>query len=821
MKLQAYEKEHLEQLRAILPECTVLLKSNGDFPLSEAAELALYGSGARRTVKGGTGSGEVNSRYSVSVEEGLTHVGFVITTGDWMDGYEAAYAEAKKLFFQDLKEKAKREHANVMVVGMGAVMPEPEYVLPLDGAGDVAVYVLARISGEGNDRQPIPGDLLLTETEKRDILSLNKKYKKFLLVINAGGPVDLSPVMEVENILVLSQLGVDTGTVLGDLLLGRAYPSGKLTTTWAAWEDYPQIGTFGDPDETRYQEGIYVGYRYFDSVGKKALFPFGHGLGYTAFNIQESHVTAKGQNICVTATVENIGCHPGKEVLQLYVSVPSERLDQPYQTLAAFTKTEELVPGASQKVELKFSLSELASFDGASTAYVLEAGDYVLRLGNSSTETVICGIVQLEDDVTVQKVRSVGGRPDFSDWKPEHPVEESVPENVPVVNVATSDIRTAEITYDQPESISPKVQALSDEMLAYINVGAFNPKGGVLSIIGNASTHVAGAAGETTSVLQRKGLPPLIMADGPAGLRLSRDYFVDKKGVHSLGNSMPESMLELLPAPARFFMDMISGKPKKNVKIEHQYATAIPIGTALAQSWNPDLAKQCGDIVGDEMERFGVHLWLAPALNIHRSVLCGRNFEYFSEDPLISGVFAAAVTEGVQKHPGCGVTIKHFAVNNQETNRYGSNSQVSERALREIYLRGFAICVRRTKPYALMTSYNLLNGQHTSERRDLIQEFLRSECGYQGIVMTDWLVAQGMLSKGSCHQPPTAAGIAAAGGDLVMPGGRKDYEDILKGLKSGKLTRRQLEINAARVVRMARKLDKKLNENKNTCDSDE
>ena len=813
MKLQAYEKEHLEQLRGILPECTVLLKSNGDFPLSEAAELALYGSGARRTVKGGTGSGEVNSRYSVSVEQGLADAGFVITTGDWMDDYEMVYAEAKKKFYQDLKEKARREHTNVMAVGMGAVMPEPEYVLPMDGSGDVAVYVLARISGEGNDRQPIPGDLLLTETEKRDILYLWQKYKKFLLVINAGGPVDLSPVMEVENILVLSQLGVDTGTVLGDLLLGRAYPSGKLTTTWAAWEDYPQIGTFGDSDETRYKEGIYVGYRYFDSVGKKALFPFGHGLGYTAFTIKESHVTAKGQNICVTAAVENIGCHPGKEVLQLYVSVPAERLDQPYQTLAVFSKTAELIPGASEKVELKFSLSELASFDSASTAYVLEAGDYVLRLGSSSTETVVCGIVQLEDDVMVQRVRSVGGNPDFSDWKPEHPVEESVPENVPVVTVAASDIRVAVTTYDQFESISSKVQALSDEVLAYINVGAFDPKGGVLSIIGNASTHVAGAAGETTSVMQKKGLPPLIMADGPAGLRLSRDYFVDKKGAHALGNSMPESIMELLPAPARFIMDMMGGKPKKNVKIEHQYATAIPIGTALAQSWNPALAEQCGDMVGDEMERFGVHLWLAPALNIHRSVLCGRNFEYFSEDPLISGVFAAAVTEGVQKHPGCGVTIKHFAVNNQETNRYGSNSQVSERALREIYLRGFAICVRRTQPHALMTSYNLLNGQHTSERRDLIQEFLRCECGYQGIVMTDWLVAQGMLSKSSYYQPPTAAGIAAAGGDLVMPGGRKDYENILKGLKSGKLTRRQLEINATRVVRMARKLNKKLNEN--------
>ncbi|MBE6969963.1 MAG: glycoside hydrolase family 3 protein, partial [Ruminococcaceae bacterium] len=230
------------------------------------------------------------------------------------------------------------------------------------------------------------------------------------------------------------------------------------------------------------------------------------------------------------------------------------------------------------------------------------------------------------------------------------------------------------------------------------------------------------------------------------------------------------------------------------------------IGTALAQSWNTELAEGCGDVVGSEMERFGVHFWLAPALNIHRSILCGRNFEYFSEDPLISGKMAAAITCGVQKHPGCAATIKHFCANNQETNRYTNNSLVSERALREIYLRGFEICVREAQPLGLMTSYNLLNCEHTSERRDLCEDILRSEWGYRGIIMTDWLISLMPASKDSPYRKAKAALIAAASGELVMPGDKKNVKDILSALQSGELTRSQLEVNASRLYRVWKKL---------------
>ena len=619
-------------------------------------------------------------------------------------------------------------------------------------------------------------------------------------MINAGGPVDLSSVKDVKNILVLSQLGVDTGTVLSDLLLGKAYPSGKLATTWSAWEDYSTVGEFGGTLDVCYNEGIYVGYRYFDSVGKKAMYPFGFGLSYTNFEITCADVTAEGQHISVKAHVKNTGNHPGKEVAQLYVSVPEGKLDQPYQTLAAFAKTRELSAGEEQTLELSFDLSELASYDTEAAAYILEQGNYVLRLGNSSVDTTACGVARLDGAVIVQQVRSIGGNPEFQDWKPEKRAEEALPETVPVVNICAADIATQIVTYDAPQKVCPKVAALSDEELAYLNVGAFDPKGGVLSIIGNASKNVPGAAGESTDWLKNKGFDSLVMADGPAGLRLSQQYAVDKKGVHPIGETMPATILEWLPAPAVFFLSLLNPKPKKNAVIHYQYATAIPIGTAIAQSWNRELAYICGDIVGTEMERFGVHLWLAPALNIHRNIRCGRNFEYYSEDPLLSGVFAAEMTKGVQAHPGCGTTIKHYAANNQETNRNGGSSVVSQRALREIYLRGFGICVRDAQPHAVMSSYNLLNGVHTSERRDLIEDYLRSECGFKGLVMTDWLVDGFQPTDG--YPIAKASKIAAAGGDLVMPGSKNDVKDILEGLKNGTVTRQQLEVNGTRVKRM-------------------
>ena len=334
-------------------------------------------------------------------------------------------------------------------------------------------------------------------------------------------------------------------------------------------------------------------------------------------------------------------------------------------------------------------------------------------------------------------------------------------------------------------------------------MGGFQEKGSQ-SIVGNAGMKVAGAAGETTSIFTKEGLPSLVMADGPAGLRLSRQYGVDEDGIYAVGDEIPAARVEFVDEKILAMLGNSKGvKKERNGATYNQYCSAIPIGTALAQSWNVTLANECGNLVGEEMERFGVNIWLAPALNIQRSPLCGRNFEYYSEDPFISGKMAAAITKGVQSHPGCGVTVKHFCCNNQETNRFHSNSVVDERTLRDLYLRGFEIAIKEANPAAVMTSYNLLNGEHTSQRRDLNVMVLRNEWGYRGLVMSDWLVSGFAME----HKYPSAcaAGCIKAGNDLIMPGGEAEIQNIMEALhhpdSKYSISRRDLEECAASVIR--------------------
>ncbi len=756
-------------------------------------------------MKGGTGSGEVNSRFWVSVEQGLENVGFTVTSKEWLDAFDKVIADNNVKFIEQVKAEAKALGMPPALYGMGKVEPEPEpeHNLELAGEGDVAVYVLARNSGEGSDRVVEKGDVLLTDTEVRDILALNKKFAKFMLVLNVGGPVDLSPVAEVENILLLSQLGVVTGTVLADTLLGKMNPSGKLTTTWAKAEDYNDIGDFGDRHDVNYKEGIYVGYRYFDSVAKaKPMFPFGYGLSYTEFAISDTTISNNGQEIIVNTNVKNTGSVDGKEVVQVYVSCPAGKLDKAAKDLAAFVKTKELAPGESQTVTATFKLSDLASYDESEQSYILDKGSYYILVGNSSDNVTPVGAISLTDFIYTLKTRNCLGDPGFKDYTTEKPDENYAVETT--ITLSAADFETTTVEYDKDYPVDEVVKNLSDEDLVLENIGAFAASSEGLSIIGNASFAVAGAAGETTTRVE--GIKSLVMADGPAGLRLSQKYYVNEDGKpQGVGGGLPQSMLDLMSDEERQGFAAALAEPPADAEIKYQYATAIPIGTAIAQSFNYDLAKSYGDIVGDEMERFNVQLWLAPALNIHRSILCGRNFEYYSEDPYVAGMFAAAITEGVQKHAGCGTTIKHYAANNAETNRYNSNSHVSERAMREIYLKGFGIAVRKSQPKAVMTSYNLLNGTHTSEHRGLIEDMLRCEYGFKGIVMTDWVIAE-FTAPNNKYRGALAAEVVKAGGDLFMPGSQTDFDGVMAGLKDGSISIKQLQQNATRVYRMAEEL---------------
>lgn len=845
-EITAQETAHMELSRKLAGECVVLLENDGVLPLQEKGRIALFGNGARNTVKGGTGSGDVNSRTVVNIEDGLKAAGYTIATEAWLDRYENKRTEAKRAHKEWIAAEAKKLGVPEFTLEFPHPFVEPaaELVTGEDiraSDTDTAVYVIARNSGEGADRFCREGDYLLFPEEKENLVLLGKSFSKVVVILNVGGVMDLSELREIEGIgavLLMTQLGNIGGHVLADVLSGAVTPSGKLTDTWAKdYRDYPSSEGFshndGNVDDEYYTDGIYVGYRYFDSFGVEPLYPFGYGKSYTDFSIKMDEVKVEKNVVEVRVTVTNTGStYAGKEVVQVYYSAPAGQIEKPYQELAAFGKTKLLKPGESETILISFAVSDMASYCGKCAAWVLEAGSYFLRVGSSSRDTRGVAELVLDETVKTEMLKNL--------FASDAPVEEIHPENVGESAVAetseevqpvricmhASDIPTKKVSYQGARqeyktekkemltmadvlsghcTVEELVAQLGVKELAEFCVGTLRMEEGG-SIVGNASYTVPGAAGDTASILKEsRGIKNMILADGPAGLRLQPHFKTTKDG-------------KLLPGGDMFGDRVVAfdtNLKDEEVDDYYQYCTAIPIGWALAQSWNQELLEKAGDMVGEEMEEFHVDLWLAPALNIHRNPLCGRNFEYYSEDPVVSGKAAAAITRGVQRHPGKGTTIKHFAVNSQEDNRYFTNSHVSERALREIYLKGFEIAVKESQPLSIMTSYNLINGIHAANCYDLLQAAARDEWGFEGVVMTDWFTSQDMPMLTGGHKPlyPISAstGCIYAGNDLQMPGCAKNVEDIVAAVESGReldgyrITLADLQFNAANVIRVAAK----------------
>ena len=803
-EIQKYETEHENEVRHLAGECMVLLENDGVLPFSDKIKkIALYGTGARHTVKGGTGSGDVNVRKTVSIARRLEEAGFEIVTEDWLDRYDRDLEEAQKTYLKKLKDMSDETGEPSVILGFKNPFQEPEQPIVEETdikEADAAIYVLARNSGEGKDRRAEKGDYYLSDRELQNIRFMTEHYKNCIVLLNVGGVIDLTSLKAIEGvqaIMLVGQTGNMGGYAVADVLTAKTIPSGKLTDTWArSYEDYPSSATFshrdGNLDDEYYSDGIYVGYRYFDTFGVMPLYCFGYGKSYTEFEIKTMNVTADEKQVQVEVEVTNIGDkYPGKEVVQVYYSAPDGIMEKPTQELAGFAKTKLLAPGEKDVVTITFATTDMASFDAYDAAWVMEEGEYTIRVGNSSRNTEAVAVIDLDEQVTTLQLKrlmrdTIAVRElhhmipifdiEFDFGVPAIPfrimlqaenfkkelVEYEVMRRT-LMDKRKDEVLTLEDVKAGNATLDELTAQLTVEEMAELCVGT-ERRNGDGNVIGSASSCVPGAAGDTTSsLLETRKVPNLIQADGPAGLRLETP------------------------------------------------CTAIPIATTLAQSWDMDLIHRMGELVGEEMKQLHVDLWLAPGMNIHRNPLCGRNFEYYSEDPVLTGLCAATETKGVQSQKGKGTTIKHFAGNNQEDNRMFTNAHISERALREIYLKGFEIAVKTAQPYAIMTSYNLINGVHSANNYDMLQNIARDEWGFEGLVMTDWYTSQdttemGMVSPSGKYSHSSSVQCIKAGNDLQMPGCQQNVDDIVEAVNEGKeITKADLQRCAKHILSVALK----------------
>lgn len=797
--------------RAAASEGMVLLKNEDHIlPLKPGTKVALYGVGASKTVKGGTGSGDVNERESVSIYEGMKAAGYVITTENWIRDYDERYEKARIEWRDYILEKSKgMEDNTVDFFNVYATTPfvRPEGMPAEKTDAGYAFFILSRVAGEGADRFAAQGDYFLTQYEEKLLEDICTYYENVVVVINTGGLVDLSFMDKYSNIKALIQMvqaGMEGGNAFADLISGKVTPSGKMTDSWAyKYSDYPNSETYshnnGNVQTEKYEEGIYVGYRYFDTFDVPVRYSFGYGLSYTQFALNVKSIACEMQDgkpsVKVTADVTNTGTKfSGKEVVQVYVSCPSGKLEKEYRRLAAFEKTKELQPGETQEISLVIPVYRLASYDETEPGWILEKGSYGIWVGNSLAQSVLAG--EAEVDKSIVLVRTENICPLKEELAEIHAdmgknaakyrnAVEKAGDSLKKVVLHSELLESVTVEYtDNKDIYSAEAREFADTLTTdqLVCLAAGDPGKAQGGNLGAAGISVPGSAGETHHCAAEQGLASIVLADGPAGLRLMKYYHVHEG--------------KIVTMPFQFSLEGGLFCPDtENLPGEryYQYCTAIPVGTLLAQTWNLPLLQKIGHMIGTEMEEFGVTLWLAPGMNIHRNPLCGRNFEYYSEDPFLSGELAGAITEGVQSVPGCGTTIKHFACNNQEDNRMGSDSIVSERALREIYLKGFETAIRKSQPMSVMTSYNLINGVHAANNYDICTKAARNEWGFNGVIMTDWTTTE---NDETC----TASGCMRAGNDLIMPGNQSDYDNLYKELADGTLSEEDLKACVSRLV---------------------
>lgn len=759
--------KYVSAARAAVAEGVVMLENNGALPLKKDEELAVFGRVQEHYYKSGTGSGGmVNVDKVYNITDGLVECGISLNKK-----LRAVYAEWEK--------------SNPFDPGVGwGGEPWSQKEMPLDDAvcamaaetSAAALCIIGRTAGEEQDSTDTEGSFRLTAAELDMLKKVRAHFGKMTVVLNVGGIIDMSFVKDVkpDAVLYVWQGGMIGGLGTADMLVGNVSPSGKLSDTIArSVADYPSANRFGNTEREFYCEDVYVGYRYFETFAKdKVLYPFGYGLSYTKFELSTS-VAAQSSAIALDVTVKNVGGFDGKEVVQVYFQAPQGKLGNPLRQLCAFGKTKTLAPGEAQTLRFEIALDDLASYDdggitGNKSCYVREAGEFSLYVGTDvrGAEKVY-GFVQMETVVVkrlsealapvlpFERVKPASGNGGFS------VAMESVPtatvnmdkrraENLPKEIPPTGDrgIKLADVA-DGKNTMDEFIAQLSDYDLSCIirGEGMGSPK---------VTPGTAAAFGGVTDNLKGFGIPAGCCDDGPSGMRLD------------CGTK----------------------------------AFSLPNGTLLASTFNTELAEELFAIAGIEIAANNVECLLGPGMNIHRHPLNGRNFEYFSEDPCLTGKLAAAELRGLHK-TGVTGTIKHFCGNNQETGRHTIDSVISERALREIYLKGFEIAVREGCAKTVMTTYGSLNGLWTAGNYDLCTTVLRGEWGFKGFVMTDWW--SDMNDRGGAPSKNNFAAMARAQNDVYMvcADSSKNLigDNTLSSLEAGTLTRGELQRNAANICR--------------------
>ncbi len=767
MKKLKFNRRGLALSRRIAAEGSVLLKNDGVLPLKKGTKIALFGRNQCDTYKGGGGAADLWAVECQNYADGLEKLGNVYKP--LLKKYRDTSAANRD------PSLGKFHHSwNYHKYSLPEVRLTDSEVETAASKCDTAIIFIGRFAIEGRDINNVAGEYKITDQEETMISQVTKHFKKTVLVLNIPTALDLSFLDKYNFGAILHNFYPAhlAGFALADILYGKVPPCGRLPFSWAKTADEYSTNDGFSTDKIIYKEGLFMGYRYFDTFKKDVVFPFGFGLSYTDFSLENLSCEIDKTTVSIKVKVTNVSRFHGREVVQCYLSQPDGKLDKPYQTLCGFEKTDWLNQGQSQVLNIKFDFLDFTSFDKESASYILEKGEYIVRVGRNCADTIpVCVVIVNKTFVSKKVLNHFALIEKFDEIKKPETDKENT-NNLPQLIANFDDIKTFDLTcppsltetrkigdYTFADVLNGKCTArelaacLTDEQLALLLTGDGFEKQRTLGL--SLEPLVEGEGTHTHQVTEL-GIPSSVMQDGPNGVRATT--FVEP------------------PVPPDY---ELSGRD----------CVYYPSAIAQAATWDRELIERLGREISVDLDKIGYNGLCAPGVNLQRNVRCGRNFEYFSEDPYLSAQMAIGLIRGVQQNDDGTpsrryAVLKHFACNNSENMRTVGDSILSERTARELYLRSFEYVLQEITPLSIMAAYNKINGIFSAANRDLLDGICRYEWGYTGWIMTDWDV---LADDAAC---------LLAGCDTCMPGHYKTFGE----LQEGGLTRAVAQQRAANII---------------------